>query len=82
MSVRAKFFVQSKSWEEIGTGKGNNPEQGGEVILSPVIRGSQENEQFYNLTPGGQIALRTINRSAYAQFVAGAEYYIDFTPAE
>jgi hypothetical protein len=76
MSVRAKFKCNSK--ESLNPGE---PELGGTVKLEPVYSGSQENEQFYKWTPGGQIVLSTINESALNQFEPGREYYVDFTPA-
>lgn len=74
MSVRAKFKVERKELQRDG--------DGGSVYLNPVISGSEENKQFYQLTPGGQILLSTINPEAYNQFEVGKEFYIDFTPAE
>jgi hypothetical protein len=71
MSVRAKFYVTSKSPST----------EGGTVSLNPVIDGSEENRAFYHLTPGGSITLSTINQAAYDAFSQGAEFYVDFTPA-
>lgn len=73
MSVRAKFYVQSK--------KKFDGDNGTRVVLSPVIDGSEENREFYRLTPGGSITLDTINDSAAEQFSEGAEFYVDFTRA-
>jgi hypothetical protein len=78
MPVRAKFKVtsttQRKHWD---TQKGNIHE----IQLEPVVGGSPENEKFYAATPHGAISLQTLNHEAGSQFVLGAEYYIDFTPA-
>lgn len=52
------------------------------VYLSPVYTGSPENEQFFQATPGGQIAFYTVNDLALAQFQEGKEYYVDFTRAD
>lgn len=72
--VRAKFKCESKSpSNEAGTQ--------GTVQLRPVTSGSEENDRFFYLTPGGQVTLSTINESAYAQFEIGKEYYVDFSPA-
>jgi hypothetical protein len=65
--VRAKFVC---NWKD----KGN-------VYLSPVYSGSEENKQFFQATPGGMINLNVVNEAAAEQFVQGQEYYIDFTPA-
>ena len=70
--VRAKFRCETKT-ETV---------HGFKVELKPVISGSQENEDFYRYTPGGEITLYTINENAASQFIIGKEYYIDFTPAE
>lgn len=72
MSVRAKFRVDGVEKQEDGS----------TIRLSPVIGGSEENDQFYRYTPGGNIILSTINQAAADQFVAGKEFYVDFTPAE
>lgn len=72
MNVRAKFYVASKAPNE----------NGGLVSLNPVTSGSPENENFYHLTPGGNITLSTINQAAYDAFEEGAEYYVDFTKFE
>jgi hypothetical protein len=78
MSVRAKFKVtsttQRKHWD---IQKGNIHE----IQLEPVSGGSTENEKFYAATPHGAISLQTVSEEAGSQFVLGAEYYIDFTPA-
>lgn len=70
MSVRAKFSCGFKD------------EKNKTVYMAPVYSGSEENQQFFKLTPGGQIILHTINEAAFEQFAQGKEYYIDFTPAE
>lgn len=65
--VRCKFVCNYKD--------GNN------LHFSPVYAGSQENEEFFSATPGGQIGLYIVNDKALQQFEQGQEYYIDFTPA-
>lgn len=52
------------------------------VYLSPVYTGSEENEQFFRYTPGGQIMFHALNPEAFAQFEQSKEYYIDFTKVE
>lgn len=71
-TVRAKFTVQVVTPLDGG---------GAKVQLSPVTTGSAENEQFYKLTPGGEITLSTVNENAAAYFTAGQAYYVDFTLA-
>jgi hypothetical protein len=73
MSVRAKFLVESiQQWRNGGT----------TLVLSPVVGGSAENEQFFKWTPNGKIELLTVNEAAAAQFKLGQSYYIDFTEAD
>lgn len=67
--VRAKFVVNYKS------------EDGKHIVLSPVYSGSEENKQFFEATPGGNIQLYVVNKDASDQFIVGHEYYIDFTKA-
>lgn len=77
MSVRAKFKVQRierSLWR-----KGVEVQT---IILLPVTSGSQENTQFYEATPSGEIKLATVNADAAAQFELEGEYYVDFTKAE
>lgn len=55
---------------------------GGTVSLRPVTDGSQENEKFYQYTPGGQLELATLNHDALKQFEVGKEFYVDVKPAD
>lgn len=73
MSVRAKFRVTAVTRMEGDASR---------VTLSPVISGSEENKAFYKWTPGGSIALETVNTEAAKQFEPGKEFFVDFTPAE
>lgn len=68
MSVRCKFVCSFK--------------EGQSVHFSPVYSGSEENKEFFQATPGGQIAFYTVNQSALDRFEMGKEYYVDFSPAE
>lgn len=70
-SVRAKFKVISVTSLEGGVST---------VKLQPVTTGSDENKEFFKYTPSGSIEIGTVNAAAAAQFVAGAEMYVDFTP--
>lgn len=74
--IRAKFKVDSVSCVSYAGGN-----QQSVITLSPVYSGSEENKQFYQETPGGKIELSVVRSQVAAQFVAGKEYYIDFTPA-
>lgn len=68
MSVRAKF--RCAKVDE------------GSVRLEPVVGGSPENESFFAATPGGQIELAIVNKSALLLFEIGEEYYVDFSRAQ
>lgn len=79
--VRAKFKVESTQPRDQVLPGGDVVHEGGTVTLRPVYSGSPENDQFYKLTPSGQIVLSTINVAAFEQFTEGQEFYVDFTPA-
>jgi hypothetical protein len=66
--VRAKFLVTSVQPSIDGK----------QIHLSPVVSGSEENKQFYRLTPGGQITLTLVNEETAANFEPGKECYVDF----
>lgn len=51
------------------------------VLLTPVVTGSKENESFFKYTPYGKFEFGTINKDAAEQFVPGNEYFIDITQA-
>lgn len=70
-TVRAKFNVSEIT--QYGNGGGRK------VVLMPVIGNSEENKEFWQHTPSGQIELHITNPDA--EFKLG-EYYIDFTPVE
>lgn len=72
--TRAKFRCTSKIPNK------TNPEYGN-VSLLVVHNGSQENKEFFNMTPCGSIELGLLNPKAFEQFEPGKEYYVDFTPA-
>lgn len=69
MGVRAKFVVNSIT----------KFKDGGNVSLSAVTSGSEENEKFWKYTPSGSMEMQVINKEALSRFEPGAEYYIDFT---
>lgn len=51
------------------------------VQLSPVVGGSEENEQFYKYTPGGTVFLEVLSEETASHFEQGQEYYVDFSKA-
>lgn len=71
-TVRAKFLITSVS-PVAGS------DEGKQITLSPVVAGSEENEAFYKLTPGGNIALNIVSDETASNFVAGKECYVDFS---
>ena len=71
MKIIAKFLVDRIDHNEDGSGT---------VYLYPVTSGSKENDQFYYMTPSGQIILSTINMDALHEFEANRYFYVDFTP--
>lgn len=50
------------------------------VLLFPVTSGSEENEEFFILTPTGSLQFEATTDAA-KHFAAGQEYYIDIIPA-
>lgn len=71
-TVRAKFVVNGV----LDRGNGY-----GEVELSAVTGGSDENNDFWKYTPSGSLKMGIDNPSSLALFKPGQEYYLDFTPA-
>lgn len=69
--MRAKFLVDSVTTH---AGGGNT------VKMRPVNGNSEENKDFWKYTPSGNLEMFVNNPKAQEFFVAGAEYYIDFTP--
>jgi hypothetical protein len=69
--VRAKFIVTYKTEGATGT-----------VKLMAVYSGSEENKEFFLLTPSANISLSTVNEKAFAELEKGKEYYVDFTKAD
>lgn len=70
ISTRAKFKCVMKSVQDQGT----------RIVLNPVQDGSEENKNFFNYTPFGQLDLGLVRPSIAEQFEFGGEYYIDITP--
>jgi hypothetical protein len=84
--VRAKFFVRSVELYQSPAGSGN-------VKLSPVYKYQQgisgnaceENRQFWEATPSGEISMSITNPAGFEPFVkafhANKPFYVDFTEA-
>jgi hypothetical protein len=70
--VRAKFKVECITKYAHGT----------QVQLSPVTCGSEENEKFYQYTPGGGMSLMMIKDDVAELFIPGKEFYIDISAAD
>lgn len=72
VSVRAKFFVKKIEYYT------DNSRQ---VVLAPVYSQdpNHENKQFWDAAPNGELTMIINNPRAAEFFIAGREYYIDFT---
>lgn len=71
--TRCKLKVRSKSEYEGGTH---------EIIMYPVVQGSEENKKFFKFTPGGEFKLQVVSSETAQTLEVGKEYYIDISPAE
>ena len=67
-TCRAKFKCES---EKVFSGGYR------EYQFLPVVGGSEENDEFFKTTPGGEIKLHVKNEGV--KFEVGKFYYIDFT---
>lgn len=79
MTVRAKLKLTCITRREFTQG----------YPLSTTLRfdcqydtATPEGQRFAKATPSGHIELQVENPAALDQFVAGKDYYVDFTPAE
>lgn len=74
MTVRCKFYCSSvtKSYDSYGKRFTY------EYKFSAVTSGSEENKQFWQYTPAGNLSVTGVRDDL---FVAGQEYYVDLTPA-
>jgi hypothetical protein len=52
------------------------------IIMYPVIDGSEENKKFWEYTPVADFNFGTSNLAAVEQFEVGKEYYVDIILAE
>lgn len=74
--IKAKVTVTDVIENDFGAGKYSE-----QVRMQPVYSDSEENKSYSDATPSGSIELTITNKSAWGFFVAGREYYVDFTPA-
>lgn len=70
--VRAKFKCDQVTQYDGGAG---------EVKLSAVTSGSEENKQFWKYTPAGDLKMHIDNPAALETFEPGQEYYLDIQKA-
>jgi len=70
--VRCKFVCTEKI---------EQPDGSATIKMGPVTCGSEENEQFFQYTPWGELNFGTVNPAAAARIEQGKEYYIDISPA-
>ena len=94
MAVRGKFRLNSYTTDLHFRNKGSKPADGSPwpteyvekrtLNLTPVYSADEgsENKAFWDSSPSGSIQLGVVNQGAWEQFKLGAEYYVDFTPAE
>lgn len=73
MAVRAKFYVVKRTEHA-------HADSQVDVLLRPVVRG-EDNKSWAKYTPSGELTMTILNKDASDQFVAGGEFYVDFTPA-
>jgi hypothetical protein len=71
MAVRAKVTCRGVTGNEVSF----------HTVYEPDSEKDSENARFTQATPWGEIKLGIDNPAALSQFVAGKEYYVDFTPA-
>lgn len=77
--IKAKVSV---SHIEESKSSGTPEEKYSETVhMHPVYGDGEENKSYSDATPSGSISLAITNKSAWGFFVAGREYYVDFTPA-
>lgn len=76
--VRCKFRCDSVTKRAAGKDEDGKDLFIYDVLLNPVMNGSEENKAFWKWTPAGQFQFSSINAG---QFEPGKEYYIDMIPA-
>ena len=75
--VRAKMRCTRTSSDFYGT----PPKEQKTVHLQPIYDPAGINKAWCDATPSGQLELMITNPDAYKQFVGGALYYVDISPA-
>jgi len=82
MSVRAKFYLQSRIRPGWVNHDGSVVQQADELRFGAVFDdGIPENQRFSKATPVGTLTMMVDNEKALSQFVVGHYYYLDFTDA-
>lgn len=72
-AIRAKFVVQ----EVAITGFGAT------IRANVVYGGSEENDRYFEATPGGSMELEVVKKDiALESFQPGTEFYADLTPIQ
>lgn len=77
--IRAKFNCQHINQKKYAGGDSY------EVVLtavSPYNGNAEENKQFWDSTPYGEIKMNMVNKKTADAFVPGKVYFVDFTEAE
>lgn len=72
MTVRAKFFVK----QILNLHVPSPNEVAAEITLTPVF--GDENANWSQYTPQGEIKMTVTNPKAIDQFELGGEYFVDF----
>lgn len=86
MTVRAKFYVQTKTEIVANAADGS---RGWKIEMMPVWEGADangdniatENHIFSKATPSGSLEMFLTNKAAADQFTPGQCVYNDFSPA-
>lgn len=94
MTVRAKFILNKSEEQLIDRPTLNEDgsldwEKRKRVVLktlkfSPVSydANNNENSQFWDASPSGELSLGVVNQEAWEHFELGKSYYLDFIPAD
>jgi len=72
--VRCKFRCH---YQEKYYNKDTGELTGALIKMSPVYSGSEENKQFFNATPSGEINFYSVNPAVVEEIQEGEEYYVD-----
>lgn len=81
MSIIAKFKIQSVTKTEGYDSYQKVPSPGYSIAAYPVYTGDEENQKFFQATPGGKLELYTLNAMAGKQFEPGDEVYVTIEKA-